>query len=224
MTIDAVGTITQLVSENRALRRQVDELQARMTAMVEGSRERTVRAFHVRFGHPVAHTPAVPTKEQVQFRLKLIAEEFFELLAACEVWPLASLDGGEEIRAYEMVKDAIVGDFSGHVDLPELIDAMADLDYVVEGTRAVFGVLGEPIHAAVHAANMVKEPVYVAVKDAFAERDGTELPPGARHAVLLRHGESPVEVPDPTAKPLKPDGWAPPNVERLLEDQGWKRP
>ena len=217
-------TLELLTSDNRTLRRQVDvlcaqarELQARLTAMEEGSRERTVRAFHARFGHPVADAPTVPSKEQVQFRLKLIAEEFFELLAACEIWPRMHVDD-EEIVVCELIKDAIVGDFSGHVDLPEFVDAMADLDYVVEGTRVVFGVLGEQIHAAVHAANMAKEPVYIAVKD-----DGRELPDGVRAAFIAKHGVSPMEAPDPTAKPTKPAGWAPPAVARLLEDQGWRR-
>ena len=202
--------LARLLAENAALRGQVGDLQARMTEMVESSRARTVRAFHVRFGHPVAHTPAVPAKAQMQFRLKLIAEEFFELLAACEVWPHvvvphvvvdeAGAKDESEIYASDLVKNAIENDVSGDVDLPELVDAMADLDYVVEGTRAVVGVLGEPIHSAVHAANMGKDPVYVASKD--------------------DHHRSP----DPKAKPTKSKDWSPPDVAALLRKQGWEQP
>ena len=41
-------------------------------------------------------------------------------------------------------------------NLVELVDALADLDYVVEGTRIEFGINGKPIADAVHAANMAK--------------------------------------------------------------------
>lgn len=42
------------------------------------------------------------------------------------------------------------------IDLPALVDATADLDYVVEGLRVRLGVDGDPIWEAVHAANMAK--------------------------------------------------------------------
>ena len=42
------------------------------------------------------------------------------------------------------------------VDLPALVDGLADLDYVVEGTRIEFGVNGTPVADEVHAANMRK--------------------------------------------------------------------
>jgi predicted HAD superfamily Cof-like phosphohydrolase len=49
---------------------------------------------------------------------------------------------------------------------------MADLDYVVEGTRLEFGIDGEPIAAEVHRANMAKTEGPVAP-------DGKRLkPPG----------------------------------------------
>jgi predicted HAD superfamily Cof-like phosphohydrolase len=42
------------------------------------------------------------------------------------------------------------------VDLPEFVDALVDLDYVIEGARVACGVYGEPVEAAVHHANMEK--------------------------------------------------------------------
>jgi predicted HAD superfamily Cof-like phosphohydrolase len=44
------------------------------------------------------------------------------------------------------------------VDLPDFVDALGDIDYVIEGTRSVFGVDGAPIAAEIHRANMSKEP------------------------------------------------------------------
>ena len=43
-----------------------------------------------------------------------------------------------------------------NVDLPKAIDALADLDYVVEGSRLSFGVHGDAIADEVHRANMTK--------------------------------------------------------------------
>jgi predicted HAD superfamily Cof-like phosphohydrolase len=86
----------------------------------------------------------------MRLRLRLITEEFFELLEgalkpamADKEWvdlECAKLDVGELIAG---------GRF--HVDLAGVVDALADLDYVIEGTRQELGVDGAPIAAAVHA-------------------------------------------------------------------------
>jgi predicted HAD superfamily Cof-like phosphohydrolase len=41
-------------------------------------------------------------------------------------------------------------------DLPAFADALADIDYVVEGARLEFGINGSPIADEVHRANMAK--------------------------------------------------------------------
>lgn len=126
---------------------QVTELQAEMTAMVEAQLSRQVRAFMLAFGQDVKTSPAVPSDDIVRLRLRLVTEEFLELVEACSpemaahmgsvAWPAL---GGHEIR----------------VDMVELADALGDLDYVVEGTRAAFGIHGKPIANAIHASNMAK--------------------------------------------------------------------
>ena len=40
--------------------------------------------------------------------------------------------------------------------IPAFADALADLDYVIEGTRLEFGIDGWPIAQAVHKSNMAK--------------------------------------------------------------------
>lgn len=214
---DLLRIIDELKEENAGLRVQtkldiVDELQTRMSEMVNSQLSRRVRAFQLRFGHPVAWTPGVPDEKQVKFRLKLITEEFFELLAACEIWPTYAIEGGVEtppveVKAHEVVINAIENDFIDPkvINLPEFADALADLDYVVEGTRAVFGIDGEPIMAEVQRANMSKDPVYVATKDAWHRGDAPEG-----------------TAPDPAAKPTKPEGWRPPDVAGCLVTQGWE--
>lgn len=187
VTLPESELAAQLI-ELRELRRQVSELQAHSTRVAEASLARQVRAFHLKFGHPVAATPAVPEDAQVRFRLALIAEEFFELLDA------ALNGGGDSPVKRTIMRD--IRDADLEVDLPELADAMADLDYVVEGTRVVFGIHGAPIAAEVHRANMDKDAVQVAEADA------------------AKRGER--------IKPAKPAGWRPPQVRACLIDQGWR--
>ena len=154
--------LNQILTENARLRAQVQELHEHSTAMVNTQLSRQVRAFHEKYGHPTRFTPCVPKTKEVQLRLKLIAEEFFELLAACEIWPKHYIptapDRNEEVYASDVIKDAIENDFSGYVDLPEFIDALADLSYVIEGSAAAMGVNMAPVFSEVQRANMSKEP------------------------------------------------------------------
>jgi len=107
-----------------------------------------VHEFHVAMGAPNGTTPSVPPDERVWLRLSLISEEFFELLEAAGISP-STTDGMQALLR-------MAAPYGLSVDLPTFVDAMADLDYVVEGTRLEFGVDGAPIAAAVHAANMAK--------------------------------------------------------------------
>jgi len=161
-----------------------------------------VRAFHERFGHPVRNRPTIPTAEEMRFRLKLITEEFLELLdAATDVTTTVNLELeylGENLRGF--VDRARI-----KVDLPELVDAMGDLDYVVEGTRVVCGVDGAPVHAEIQHANMAKDPVYVKAKDGYHTGNAEEQS----------------ERPNPATKPTKPPGWKPPDIHAELRRQGW---
>lgn len=107
--------------------------------------------FHRAFGHPVAERPTIPPDDRVRFRLRLIAEEFFDLLEACGVVP--ELDSGGDIGW--LVK-SIIDDSTPVVDMAEFADACGDLDYVIEGARLEFGIDGAPVATAIHAANMSK--------------------------------------------------------------------
>lgn len=119
-----------------------------------------VREFHRVFEHPTADTPTIPSDERVRFRLALCAEEFFELLEAALAPRLPVDDAGRvgvdyltvvKARLHECIERNAV-----KIDLPEFVDAMADLDYVVEGTRLEFGIDGGPVAAEVHRSNMAK--------------------------------------------------------------------
>lgn len=183
------GELRELLNENARLSKQVDELQASQTRLVENRLARQVRAFHAKFGHPIRTTPAVPSDEEVRFRLRLIGEEFVELLDAC-------FDQGQPGSAGEVWRK-LVETMKLDVKLPDVYDALLDLAYVIEGTHCAFGTNSELGMLEVQRANMAKDPVYVAAKDATHR------------------------APDPMKKPTKPSDWKPPDMVAVLEAQGW---
>ncbi len=141
-------------------------------------------------------TPGVPDDETVRYRLRLIAEEFFEMLEACGVTFAVELDLGESIKS--VVRDEI-NHWGKHnyrtesVGLPAFIDALGDLDYVIEGARLAFGVDGAPIADAIHESNMFKV------------------------------GPDGKVIKNELGKVIKPVGWTPPDIEGELLKQGWKK-
>lgn len=124
----------ELLAERRGIRYQVHE-------------------FHHAMNQPVLDHPQVPSDARVRLRLRLIAEEFVELLGAAigpwkpEPW---LLDQVKE-RLDRLIEMSPID-----VDLIDLADACADLDYVVEGTRLEHGIDGWPIAVEVHRSNMAK--------------------------------------------------------------------
>lgn len=146
--------------------------------------------FHKKFDMPVGTEPKMISEERLRNRLNLIGEEFFELLDA------VFGNKGELNKAHVMddIKTAHIE--PGLNDrLPEILDAMGDLDYVVEGTRVELGVDGGPIADEIQRANMDKIPGVVG--DRY----------GGTGAKLIR--------------PMKPEGWKPPQIMDRLYEQGW---
>ncbi len=126
---------------------------------IEGSIQHDVREFHRVMGQPIICTPCVPSDERVRLRLRLIHEEFCELLTACGV--AEPIVEGECRRIRQSIDDVRARD----VDLVELADALADIAYVVEGANLEFGIDSEAVLAEVQRSNMSKlgedgNPVY----------------------------------------------------------------
>lgn len=114
-------------------------------------RRRTTRVmeFHEQFRIPISKDkPIVPEDLRVRLRLRLIAEEFFELLDAAGI-PIEKTTIKESLFNW-------IECFNVNVNLIDFADALTDLDYVIEGTRLEFGINGEPLESAVHQANMAK--------------------------------------------------------------------
>jgi predicted HAD superfamily Cof-like phosphohydrolase len=93
-----------------------------------------VRDFHKKFDLPWCVTLTEPEPEEVMLRVRLMAEEFSELVAAMQ---LNIMDPTDE--NFELVADAI-----------------ADLLYVVYGTAVIFGMPIDAIFEEVHRSNMTK--------------------------------------------------------------------
>lgn len=115
-----------------------------------------VAEFHAAMGQKDPTTPTVPPDERVRLRAALIAEEFFETMEAmfpeCEL-----IDEARDAIEHVIRKSSI------HVNMTQLADGLADLDYVVSGTYLEFGIDVGPVAAEVHRANMAKfigEPVW----------------------------------------------------------------
>jgi predicted HAD superfamily Cof-like phosphohydrolase len=154
---DDTGAVTRAADEIEHLRRQVDHLQVRGTALVEENRrlragssplQEQVAEFHRALDFPVRTTPTVPSDDEVRLRARLISEEAFEVLGA--MFP--GVNWSEwAIRARDVIERARVS-----TDLPALAHELADLHYVVSGTAVQLGFNEAPVVSAVHAANMAK--------------------------------------------------------------------
>lgn len=109
-----------------------------------------VLEFHRKVGQPIVEKPAVPSDERVRLRARLVLEESLEFLEALFGVP-SWIEGVRHSINYAIDRAPV------KVDLPKAVDALADIDYVVEGSRIEFGVDGGPIAREVHRANMEKQ-------------------------------------------------------------------
>jgi predicted HAD superfamily Cof-like phosphohydrolase len=209
MSIDEVKEGTRLASDlldqcidkflSPAEKEELDHEVALMKALRPPTIRDQVEEFHRAMGVPVLERPAVPPDERVRLRLRLVAEEFFELLRAALVERELPAENEDEDKEHHqdcvlecaagIVLTAIADD-DLRVDLPEFADALADLDYVIEGARLEFGIDGAPVAAGVHAANLAKVG-------------------GGKRA---------------DGKVQKPEGWQPFDVAAELRRQGWRGP
>lgn len=99
-----------------------------------------VREFHEAFDHPVRSTPDADVAERV-LRMNLIWEEVCEL--------------GEALGLGYWSDEGWV-DVGNPVDTVEVADALADIDYVVQGAALTFGIPHDDVFDEVHRSNMAK--------------------------------------------------------------------
>jgi predicted HAD superfamily Cof-like phosphohydrolase len=143
---------TELALENRKLSARVSELEE-LLGWQRSEIELHVEDFNWRFGYRInGGAPEVPHDDEVRFRSRLMVEEFCEVMEVLFGCTPATMD---EIRLMLRSMTSLV---TIHVDLPKLARELADLDFVVQGTRASFGLPRAPVARVVHRANMAKLP------------------------------------------------------------------
>lgn len=192
-SLDRVRQVVAVLEQRlKVAEHMVTELQKDNTRLVEERRaaKRPIRAqveeFQRATGMPVLDKPQVPPDERVRLKLSLVLEESFELLES------AASEEAVDRRNISDNKELVLGWIARlplAVNLPEFADALADLDYVVEGARLEFGIDGAPIAAEVHRANMLKTTGPV-------RADGKRMKP---------EGWTPPDI----AGELKKQGWEP---------------
>lgn len=149
-------------------------MQEALASLIRGGTLGTIRAqvtaFHEAMGQPIVKVPAVPSDDRVRLRLRLIAEEFFELLDASlyDRGGFVRVAGGAIARALE--------DASVRVNLPEFADALVDIAYVVEGSNLELDIDGEKVLAEVQRSNMAKAGGTVRVDGKIQKPEGWTPP------------------------------------------------
>lgn len=121
-----------------------------------------VREFMQKFSQHIGDTPGWPPREVLDLRVKLMAEEFAEMLEAGgyagNFWIGRSTPESREHASYVTHWHHHPVDVERTVDFPAFIDALLDLEYVILGTHVACGVDPQPIWERVHASNMAKQP------------------------------------------------------------------
>jgi predicted HAD superfamily Cof-like phosphohydrolase len=137
-----------------------------------------VKDFHRVFSRTSdPETPTIPNEDSVELRYKLITEEYKEVI--------------EEL-GYVWGKEPIVlRDPNFKINIPKLAKELADLEYVVDGTAAVFGIPHDEVFAEVHSSNMSK-----------LDKDGN----------VVRREDG---------KVLKSELYRPADVEKVFKDNGF---
>lgn len=126
-----------------------------------------VRQFMQAAGQDFCDEPHLPTDDETRLRLRLICEEVLELLEAC----YGGIDNGE-LAGIESAITTLLEFEPRDLDIAEVADALADIDYVVEGMRQTMGINGPAVAREVHRTNMNKFG-----SGATRRRDGKWLKP-----------------------------------------------
>ena len=100
-----------------------------------------VAEFHRAFGHPIRTIPGADVSEKA-LRMNLIQEAVDELASAL------GLEWDEDSGTWY--------DIGASVNTVEVADALADIDYVVQGAALVFGIPHDAVFDEVHRSNMAK--------------------------------------------------------------------
>lgn len=153
-----LDTIAKLGARVTHLTEQCTALQNANTAMVNDRRANDltlqVTEFHNAFGYPVRHKLTTPTKEEAALRLRLVTEEYIELIEAHGA-PIALCNALK--RHVESWINWQLGGPGFDIDLVEVADALGDIDFVNQGTRLTYGIPRQPVANEISRSNLAKK-------------------------------------------------------------------
>jgi predicted HAD superfamily Cof-like phosphohydrolase len=164
--------------------------------------------FHLLMGIPIAEDPVIPSVTDRLLRGQLLLEEVIETFTAMGLAIAVDPAGINE--------DGIVADEALRIehiegsryDVVQTADGLSDINFIVGGTAAQFGI---PLHATdfeVYSSNLTKlrpdgTPIINGVTEGYRQLDMMDAEPGFRSDL-------------PIGKVLKPEGFVPANIPAVL--------
>lgn len=136
-------------SRHQAMKQMLDAANDEIDRLKQGTLAKQVQAFQQMLGRPEPLVPVIPSDDVTKLRMRLVMEESFEVLESCyhkQEWV-------NDLKTLVMDRISM---YRPNVSVSDLVDGLADLDFVVEGTRQEIGVLGAPVAKLVYEANMAK--------------------------------------------------------------------
>ena len=131
---------------------------------METSTFEQVKEFHDVFGHANPGALAEPDADSIKLRLKLILEEFIELVEATTADTMASFSVKTLLGEADDFIDRL-SDVDIDINHVEIADALGDIKYVTDGAAIVYGIPLDKVSAEIHRSNMSKlgadgQPLY----------------------------------------------------------------
>ncbi len=117
--------------------------------------QKEVKEFMVAVGQEMPNKPSIPDYKTRELRVRLLLEEVLEFAEASGV--AIATRCGDEFCDY-FISDLTKLEFTDNntIDLVEVADALADINYVSYGAANQYGLDLEPFEDMVHENNMTK--------------------------------------------------------------------
>jgi predicted HAD superfamily Cof-like phosphohydrolase len=169
--------------------------------------------FHQVMGLPAPDYPITPPVSMRERRLRLILEEFLELVEA-NGFQIIFDDGlGEPLSGIDMKLQHVEG---SRYDVVETADALADLNVVVAGTAVEYGIPMHVVDYEVYCSNLSKLDAEGKPIVNHCQRCGPDEDNVYYSTCACDSAEFWLKPDAPIGKILKPDSFVPANIPLAL--------